>query len=123
MRIDGEYTLGLGKSRFFLEMDEYQKGLGEILGARPFPGTLNLKVGPEDLERLRRYRKETMPGFRKMGREFGKVECIRARIGDEWVLIVFPEKSSHSGLVEIVSGKELRKALGISPGARVSLQL
>lgn len=123
MKFEGEYTKGLGKARFFMEMEEYQKGFESLTGSRPFPGTLNLKVGPEALERLGMHRKDEVPGFTRMGREFGKVECITARIGDHWVLIIFPEKSAHKDTVEIVSDKELAKTLGLSPGDRVLVQV
>jgi CTP-dependent riboflavin kinase len=49
MRLKGIISSGLDRAHVFMAQDHYQEQFEQLLGARAWPGTLNVKVAPADL--------------------------------------------------------------------------
>lgn len=63
---------------------------------------------------------EIMP-FKAEGRSFGGAKLFRARIGDEQVHVIIPQRTHYQDVVEVISEKSLREALDLSDGSVVEV--
>ncbi len=52
MEISGVIQSGAGKSTFFTQVDWVVRQCEQMLGYRPFPGTLNIRVDDGDVDKL-----------------------------------------------------------------------
>lgn len=111
--LKGSICSGLGKGKGFIEEENYEKEFIKILGFKPFPGTLNLKVNEEKLQEFLLMKKMIIiKRFEKNGVEYGAVNCFKAKIkelNDYPVLIVLPAKTIHKGIIELVAEHNLRE--------------
>jgi len=121
----GIYRNGFGEGAFFVSKKEYSTQFKKLLGAEPYAGTFNIKVKEKDFGIISGLLKSGMRihGFLENGNEFGGAMGLPARIGKLRCALILPLKTRHSSVVELISGIELRKALGIRPGARVEVTL
>ncbi|MEA2071078.1 MAG: DUF120 domain-containing protein, partial [Asgard group archaeon] len=82
----GEVESGLGEGAWYISQEEYTEQFQEILGFKPFPGTLNLRIyNVDDLKKIANIRQSEpyiIHGFEKKGRKFGDVMCYKARFHD-----------------------------------------
>ncbi|MFB6181389.1 MAG: DUF120 domain-containing protein [Candidatus Magasanikbacteria bacterium] len=51
--LSGEVFSGLGEAQNYLSFKPYQEKIDQLVGFRPFAGTLNLKVNPKELNQLK----------------------------------------------------------------------
>ena len=56
MQMTGVVASGLGRAQIFMAQTHYQDQFREILGATAWPGTLNIELSEESLERYRQLR-------------------------------------------------------------------
>jgi riboflavin kinase len=123
MKIDGEVTTGLGKAAYFLSQEFYTKEFEKNLGFIPYPGTLNVIVSEEYLDRINEI-KNSCDNLIKPDEGFGAVKYIKAVLNDEVNgAIVFPAKTTHEeNYLEFIAENKLRDDLGLSDGDIVSLE-
>ncbi|MCE4603692.1 MAG: DUF120 domain-containing protein [Aeropyrum sp.] len=123
----GRVFSGVGHGSFYVSI--YSKSLRRALGYNPYPGTLNLKMGGEDAERLNsclgalrgiRVEPPKIPGERLAVVIAFPVEIEGAIRGH----IVRPEITIYKGdVVEVVAQEYLRDALKVRDGDQVSFRL
>ncbi len=122
----GTVMHGLGEGAYYLSQPGYMAQFKSKLGFRPFPGTLNLTLDSEDIEKrliLRQQKPIEMHGFRKGNRTFGKLACYRCVVSGIPCAIVFPERSIHGlQVLEIASPFNLRKKLSLSDGSKIAVE-
>ena len=124
--ISGRYAKGLGKGRYFMSQHGYKSQFVRKLGIDPYRGTFNVRLSGEDIKkfnRLKRRKGVTIKGFVKGGKTFGSVMAYKAEVMGIRCAIVVPERTTHSGIVELVSSKMLRKTLRLRRGGRVDITL
>lgn len=124
--IRGRVVTGLGEGRYYISREGYRKAFGSLLGFDPFPGTLNVEVEPLDREKVAELR--DMDGlmiheFQSEGRTFGAVKCFRASIRGVEAAAIFPLRSHHVHVLELVSPVGLRDTLGLADGTEVQVTL
>ncbi|HIH19459.1 TPA: CTP-dependent riboflavin kinase [Candidatus Micrarchaeota archaeon] len=123
----GTVVQGVGEGAYYLSQKEYVREFRKRLGFKPFPGTLNVSIEDDDIEKrllLRQQKPIQISGFRKGNRTFGKIEAYRCAIGGIPAAIVFPERSVHGlKLLEIISPFQLRKKLDLSDGSKVGIEV
>lgn len=124
MRIRGKVVTGLGEGRYYLGREGYRKAFNTLLGFDPYPGTLNIDVEPIDREKVAEVK--DMEGlliseFSAEGRTFGAVKCFRADIGGLEAAAIFPVRSHHTHVLELVSPHNLRDALSLRDGSEVAV--
>jgi len=121
---EGKVVSGKGEGRYFLSLGQYADRINELLGFRPFPGTLNLqadssKIGKfaASLDKIR------IDGFEIPGRTFGGLSASRILINNQVSgAIVFPERSNlPDDIAEIIAPVNLRKKFGLKDGAKVKV--
>ena len=126
VQIQGKVSSGLGEGQYYLAQAEYLSQIEEKLGFRPFPGTLNITVTPEEYSKL-----DLLPnsaiiqigGFEAQGRTFGKADCIPVLIDKIECAIIIPKRSHHTDVLEIISASQLREKLGLEDGDSVSVKV
>jgi riboflavin kinase len=126
IEINGNISSGLGEGQYYLGQEKYISQIEDILGFRPFPGTLNVSVTPEEYSKL-----DLLPdsaiirigGFRAGGRTFGQAECIPVLIGKVECAIIIPKRSHHTDVLEIISASQLRKELKLEDGDGVIVRV
>ena len=123
MKINGEVTTGLGKAAYFLSQEFYTKKFNENLGFIPYPGTLNIVVSDDYLDKISEI-KNSCQNLIKPDEGFGAVKYIEAKLNDEVNgAIVFPAKTTHEeNYLEFISENRLRDQLGLKDGDIVSLE-
>lgn len=124
--VRGRVVSGLGEGAYYISRDGYRKEFGRLLSFDPFPGTLNLEVDPADREKVGEIK--DMQGmliaeFESEGRRFGAVKCFRAEIGGAEAAVIFPLRSHHTHVVEVISPHNLREKLGLTDGADVRVKV
>lgn len=122
--LSGTIVAGVGKGRQYLLMPEFMHQFEHILGAPPYPGTLNIMmsdVGPTDqrkLEELRGERGIIIHGFVKHGEHFFPGVSLRCTLtsGDieHSALVFFPERTVHPPEVfEVITVQRILDAADI----------
>ncbi len=119
IEISGQISSGLGEGQYYLGQEEYLSQIQEKLGFKPFPGTLNITVTPEEYSKL-----DLLPssaliqigGFEAQGRTFGKADCIPVLVEKIECAIIIPKRSHHTDVLEIISKVQLREKLGLKDG-------
>ena len=128
LQLQGTVVSGEGEGSYYLSLEGYRKQIREKLGFDPYPGTLNVLLTPESLERraLMYLRKAiTISGFEEGGRRFGEVLAYPAQIDSFWpAAIIIPLKTHHPpSIVEIIAPVKLRDELKLKDGDRVTIKV
>ena len=125
-KITGLIVSGAKQGAYFTQLEWVQEQCLEKLGFKPWPGTLNIRVDPEDIriiERLRRFKGiELVPP----NSEFCSGYVFPVSVDGIEGAIVVPEKEVRihgKDIVEIISPKQLKDALGVNDGDRVCLTI
>ncbi len=126
IEITGKISSGLGEGQYYLAQEEYLTQIEKKLGFKPFPGTLNITVTPEEYSKL-----DLLPdsatiqigGFEAQGRTFGKADCIPVLISKIECAIIIPDRSHHTDVLEIISAGQLRKKLKLKDGDSIQVKI
>ena len=123
--IKGCVFTGRGEGRFFVALDWVQEQVEAKLGFKPFPGTLNLKVLPEDREAVKRLSEAEAAIIEPPSRGFCRGRCYKALLNDSVdVAIVVPEVEGYpEDQLEVIAPQPLREALGLRDGDLVALKV
>lgn len=124
---NGKIVAGLGEGAFYVRQKKYMEGFDKLLCFKPFPGTLNVSISEDDIEKrlqLREQKAITINGFKDGKRSFGKIAAYRCAINSVPAAVIFPEMSLHGlQVLEIVAPYNLRKKLGITDGSAVRVEV
>jgi len=127
MRITGTVITGKGEGESYISRPGYQEQFRQRLDMQPFPGTLNLKLQGDDVERfanLQEYEGIHIAGFQQGDRTFGAVTCYPCRVNDTVTgAVVIPGKSTYDDVMEVVADVCLRGALHLQDGDRVTVEV
>ncbi|HUR68624.1 MAG TPA: DUF120 domain-containing protein [Candidatus Thermoplasmatota archaeon] len=124
--IRGRIVTGLGEGRYYISREGYRKAFGRLLGFDPYPGTLNIEVDPLDREKVAELKDSDglmIEEFQSEGRTFGAVKCFRALLGGVEAAAIFPLRSHHVHVLELVSPHGLREKLSLVDGTNVQVSL
>jgi riboflavin kinase len=124
--IHGEVVTGMGEGQYYVTQEGYQEQFLAKLGFKPYEGTLNLRLVPQDiykLDILRRSSGTLVKGFERSGRTFGDVLCHLATIQNIDCAVVVPTRSHYEDVVEILCKNHLRRTLGLNDGDLVEVRI
>jgi len=123
-RLTGKVETGIGEGKYYLSMEQYKEKLAVLLGASPYPGTLNVRVEETEKETfLARLPLFEVPGFEDGQRTYGPIHFYPVSVAGHDCGIVVPVRTSHGqGLVELVAPFNFRKTLGLSEGHEVAIE-
>ena len=123
MIIEGVVARGLGEGVYFMSMQHYQKEIKKKLGFDAYPGTLNLKVGKNQINSLKKNKSIKIDGFKKDNKIFGGVDCYKAKIKNINGSIIVPELTKHKDIIEFIAPVHLKSELKIKDGNKVKVEL
>ena len=124
--LHGNVVSGMGEGGYYICQDGYMSQFESKLGFRPFQGTLNVRVDPEDVGKLDMVRSVagiTIDGFSSEGRSFGDVLAYKAKIRNIDCAIVVPERSHYIDTIEIICQYHLRRTLSLEDGDSVDVKI
>jgi riboflavin kinase len=127
LAISGEVASGLGKGAYFIGIDWVQSSLSQLMGAQPYPGTLNICIAKELCNQLFAMRTCFSPLAAP-----GATECSAYVVSvvlrtqqelelDAWA--VLPDATVHADILEIVSPHFLREHLALKNGDKLHLRV
>ncbi len=126
MEIAGVVTSGLGEGRYYLSQPGYVLQFTERLGYGPYPGTLNVRVGSEEILKVGAVKNWTgvrIDGFQASGRTFGGATCFPARLRGQSCHLIVPDRSHYQDVIEIIAPVSLRETLDLKDGDAATVEL
>lgn len=126
VKISGQVISGLGEGRYYMTRTPYLKQIESLLGERPYPGTLNIRLEgstAEIIEALREMPSQIVKGFRTKSRTFGDVKYYPATVEGLKAAVIIPIRGHHRDVVEVISSKNLRKTLKLKDGDKVEIEV
>lgn len=122
----GRVTEGDGEGAYYMSQPFYKEGFQALFGFVPYPGTLNLRVSGSELETLRALRTREaleIPQVKTEERTFGGVTGFPATLSDLDVGVIFPHRTRHEDVLEIIAPVCLRKELSLVDGDVLTVQV
>jgi len=120
----GTLFTGLGEGGYYISLAGYRRQFVKLLGFDPFPGTLNLTIGPGEIalrKQLNFLDAFELTGFSQGGRSYGPAKCFRARVESKYDAGALIIERTHHGeaVLELISPLNLRKTLSLKDGDQV----
>ena len=127
MRITGTLITGKGEGSTYIARPGYRRQFQRRFGMQPFPGTLNLKLQGENVERFRSLQNEPgiqLQSFTDNNQMFGAVSCFPCSVTDAVEgVVVIPARSTYDDVMEIVAEVCLRSLLGLKDGDKIAVEI
>jgi riboflavin kinase len=130
VRLTGTVTTGLGRGGQFVSLPGYREQFRSRLGYDPFPGTLNVALGPASVRArigLELATPTEIEGWRDGDRTYGAVDCYPATVSApggrvDRVHLAVPVRTDHDeGELELLAPVELRSELDLDDGDAVTV--
>lgn len=124
--VEGTVSEGEGEGAYYMKQPFYKEGFDALFGFEPFPGTLNLMVEGEDLAMLQSLRAREgyeIPKVSTPERTFGGVTGFPARVRGQKAAVIFPHRTRHEDVLEVISPVRLRDALGLEDGEVLAVKV
>lgn len=122
--VSGTVFSGFGEGRYYMSIPQYKVQVKEKLGFLPFPGTLNLRSSPEDIDLfLFPLQSIEIQGFETKTRAFGGITCYPVTCCGIKCAVVVPQRTRYGkDVMEIIAPINLKARLKIKDGdkARVT---
>ena len=121
--LEGVVTPGLGKGAVFMSIDYYKNEIKDKLGFEAYPGTLNIKVGMEQIKLLKNIEKIRIERLIKNNKTFGGISCYKGKINNINGSIIVPDLTEHGDIIEFIAPDNLKVELNIKDGDKIKIQL
>ena len=124
MEVKGIISSGMGKGTYFMSQDIYIDQFQDKLNFKPFVGTLNIKIEPDEITLIMNIPSNNFGLVRGEGK-LGDVKFIKAVLnGTVKGALVFPAKTKHTeDVLEFISNKNLRETLKLKDGDKVTVKI
>lgn len=131
----GTVTSGLGKGQKFMSKEHYSKAFQDVLGWKPFAGTLNLVLDDsvnienifcaDNLEISGFLEKKENGNIKERGSvkvKFIKLISKNDSMQTMKAAIVLPAKTRHTTVIEVIAPSEMRKIWHLRDGDQVIIR-
>ena len=124
MRVIGKLFSGMGAGEEYLSKEPYQERFKQILGYKPFPGTLNIRLEEEDqIKKIRSREHKRLDGFEHGETEYSGMDIYICEImGVEAAYLDLDVTDYGDEVVEIVAPIELREFLDVEDGDELEIE-
>lgn len=124
----GKVFTGLREGAYYVSLPGYKKQFISLLGFDPFPGTLNLRLFGDDIEKMRDLRLRdglSVGGFEQGLRTYGGAKCFRALVDGKYEAAALSiERTHHDDTVlELICPHNLRRLLKLDDGEEVMVEV
>lgn len=121
--LEGNFVFGIGEGKYYISQKQYLARFKELLGFKPYLGTLNLIV---DEDRLYKFLLSLKPifieGFETKERSFGSIKAFKVKVFNLPAAIIIPERTKHEkNTVEIIAPVFLRGKFKLRSGSKVKI--
>lgn len=126
IEIEGRVAAGDGEGAYYMKQPFYKEGFEELFGFTPFPGTLNLELSGSDLDTMRGLRGREafeIPQVKTSERTFGGVTGFPAEVEGQAAAAIFPHRTRHDAVLELISPVRLRDELGLEDGQTLTVEV
>lgn len=126
VRVTGLVVAGDGEGAYYMRQPYYRDGFQALVGFAPYPGTLNVRLSGSDLETMRALRGREgleIPLYETPERTFGGVTAFPARVQEIVAAVIFPHRTRHEDVLEVISPACLRKELSLVDGDNLVVQV
>lgn len=125
--LEGVVVSGLFEGAYYISKEGYRKQIEEKLGFEPYPGTLNIMIKHDALEKRNRILRRQgvhLEGFQEEDRAYGSARCYHLIIdGEVEGALIVAERSIHDDdILEIIAPVYLRRELNVVDGDMVTLE-
>jgi len=124
--VRGVVFSGVGEGEFYVSI--YGKNIRRVLGIIPYPGTLNVRIVPEDMHRFRECLSRVKPVVippppeEIVGKKLANVKAYPATINGYRAWIVRPDITVYKDdVAEIIADEYLRGLLSLEDGDVVEI--
>lgn len=126
IKFRGQVISGLFEGAYYISKEGYRNQIIDKLGFDPFPGTLNVKIKEEELDKRRKVERGPsirLEGFKDGNRAFGPCRCYPLTInGETKGAMIVAERTTHDETtLEIISPIYLRRHLALGDGDKVTI--
>ena len=133
-QIKGQLARGLGEGGYYISLEGYMKQFDEVLGWRPFAGTLNVRLVTEEdidaFQNLLKTQSQTIEGFyhEETKRTLGKVFLWKCEIEytNEQVIegaIIYPDRTHHQKtIMELLAPVQVREKWRLNDGDALTIK-
>jgi len=122
--LEGTVTSGLGRGAVFISIGYYKGEIKKKLGFVPYHGTLNLIIAESQTTLLNDIDPIRIKGYKKDDKNYGGVNCYRAKINNINGSIVVPDLTEHEqNTIEFIAPVNLKSELKIKDGDKVKIEL
>lgn len=125
--VRGRIVHGFDEGKFYMSLPGYKRQMERKLGFVPYPGTLNLELLPEFVEKrveLRSFRHVSISGFEHKGKSYGPIEAYRCRVGGIDGAVIFPRRSHHGlSVIEVIAPVYLMGELRLKFGDELDVEV
>jgi riboflavin kinase len=124
MNITGVIESGAGQGAFFVGLDWVVSQFEANMGFKPFPGTLNVRVGEGDVDAAERFFSQKDFELVPDDPSFCRAWMRRLTVNGLPAAAVFPSEDVRihdSRVIEIVAGCHVKAALSLGDGDEVTM--
>jgi len=124
--LKGRIVSGARKAAFFTQLDWVLEQCSEKLGFKPFPGTLNIELLPENLPDVESIQEEKRIELVPPDPKFCNAQVFPVSIEEvDAAIIILEEKVRVHGrnVIEVIAPMSLKGALNIDDGDTVTIIL
>ena len=124
MEIKGRIETGAGQGAFFTSLEWVVGQFEREMGFKPFPGTLNVRVAPEDLNNLADFFRNLDFELASEDPNFCAARVKKVRINGIAGAAVFPAdevRIHEKEVIEIMADRHLKDSLGLADGDMVTI--
>jgi CTP-dependent riboflavin kinase len=125
MKITGTIKSGVGKGAFFTQVDWVVRQCEELLGYKPFPGTLNVHVRDEDLDMLEEFFASHDCALVPDDPKFCAANVKKVKINGITAAVVLPSEDvrvHENRVIELIASCSLKEELGLGDGDAVTIE-
>ena len=126
MIITGKIVSGAGQGAYFTRIDWVIRQCYEKLGFKPFPGTLNLEIGPDDLPLVASLDQKAGIEFISPDPQFCNAKAFAVQFQHINGAIIMPaeEVRIHAeNIVEIIAPLNVKVSLNVRDGDSLAIRL
>jgi riboflavin kinase len=125
LTIRGTVFTGLGEGAYYVSQPSYKRQFEQVLGFVPYPGTLNIRLSPQEVSKrkeLETYPGRVVRGFDRRNRSFGEVVCYPATIDGINCSVIFIRRTHHDeSVLEVIAPVHVRSALDLKEGSELEI--
>jgi riboflavin kinase, archaea type len=121
----GAVTAGLGRGAHFMSVPWVRDAVRRLLGFTPYPGTLNVSLNPDMIDRWERMRNgRAIPLAPPLGQTCGAVLVSVIVVPDVEAAVIVPDVTRHGkNLLELIAPVHIRSRLGLRDDDPVTLEV